>query len=396
MPDNLIFSERTNWELSLNELVVAYQQLKESNVPVLDLTASNPTECGFSYPPQTLDCLSTKENLNYDPSPRGLLRAREAIVQYYASKGISLLSQQIFLTSSTSEAYSYLFRLLANPGERIFFPQPSYPLFQFLADMNDIEMGHYPLIYSAGAWKIDFNQLNEKITFDTKALVLVNPNNPTGSFVKRHELTLLNDLCARKNIPLISDEVFGDFSFEENKDYASLINNNEVLTFVLGGLSKTLGLPQMKLSWIVMSGPQGLVEKAQERLEVIADTFLSVNTPAQNALNQWLPLREGIQKEIKARLKQNLEFIQKQAAFTSSCQLLKSEGGWYVILKIPKTRTEEEWALKFLNKYHVFVYPGYFFDFHEEAYIVISLLPPHNVFQEGVERILSRIEQEVS
>jgi len=395
MPDNLIFSQRTDWELSLNELVAAYQQLKENNVPVLDLTASNPTECGFSYPPQILDCLSTKENLNYDPSPRGLLRAREAVVEYYASKGISLSSRQIFLTSSTSEAYSYLFRLLANPGERIFFPQPSYPLFRFLADMNDVEMEHYPLTYDK-EWKIDFNQLDEKITLDTKALVLVNPNNPTGSFVKRHELTLLNDLCARKNIPLISDEVFGDFSFEENKNYASLINNNEALTFVLGGLSKTLGLPQMKLSWIVMSGPQGLVEKSQERMEVIADTFLSVNTPAQNALNQWLPLREGIQKEIIIRLKQNLEFIQKQAALTSSCQLLKSEGGWYVILKIPTTRTEEEWALKFLNKYHVFVHPGYFFDFQKEAYIVISLLPPHNVFQEGVERILSRIEQEVS
>jgi len=395
MPDNLIFSERTNWELSLNELGAIYQQLKKNNVPVLDLTASNPTECGFSYPPQILECFSTKENLNYDPSPRGLLRAREAVVLYYASKGVSVSSRQIFLTSSTSEAYSYLFRLLANPGERVFFPQPSYPLFQFLADMNDIATEHYPLIYDK-EWKIDFNQLNEKITLDTKALVLVNPNNPTGSFVKRHELILLNDLCTRKNIPLISDEVFGDFSFEENKNYASLINNNEALTFVLGGLSKTLGLPQMKLSWIVMRGPQGLVEKAQERLEVIADTFLSVNTPAQNALNQWLPLREGIQKEIKARLKQNLEFIQKQAALTNSCQLLKSEGGWYVILKIPTTRTEEEWVLKFLNKYHVFVHPGYFFDFHEEAHIVISLLPPHNVFQEGVERILSRIEQEVS
>jgi len=395
MPDNLIFSRRTDWELSLNELVASCQQLKENNVPVLDLTASNPTACGFSYPPQILKGLSTKENLNYDPAPRGLLRARKAVVQYYASKGISLSSQQIFLTSSTSEAYSYLFRLLVNPGERIFFPQPSYPLFQFLADMNDVEMDRYPLIYDDG-WKIDFNQLNERITPDTKALVLVNPNNPTGSFVKKHELTLLNDLCSRTNIPLISDEVFGDFSFEESEDYVSLINNNEALTFVLGGLSKTLGLPQMKLSWIVMSGPQNLVEKAQERLEVIADTFLSVNTPAQNALDQWLPLREGIQKEIKARLKQNLEFIQKQAALTSSCQLLKSEGGWYVILRIPKTRTEEEWALKLLNKYHVFVHPGYFFDFHEDAHVVISLLPPHNVFQEGVERILSRIEQEVS
>jgi hypothetical protein len=225
-----------------------------------------------------------------------------------------------------------------------------------------------------------------------KAIVIVNPNNPTGSFIRREELKDMNDLCRERNLTLISDEVFADFAFNQNAGHVSLIGNDHVLTFVLGGISKTLGLPQMKLSWIIVNGPEDLVNASAERLEVIADTYLSVNTPTQNALPVWLLDRKAIQAEINDRIRNNYSFLQEYVGGTSGCEVLAAEGGWYAVIKIPETLSEEQWVLTFLNKDHVAVHPGYFFDFQDEAFIVASLLPLIKTFQDGIKRIMKRIE----
>ncbi|MBI5415716.1 MAG: pyridoxal phosphate-dependent aminotransferase, partial [Candidatus Omnitrophica bacterium] len=275
------FSHRTNWPLSSNRIAKVLDQLKKANISFIDLTESNPTRCGFGYPSgRILRPLASDKNLRYEPQPQGSLEAREAVSRYYREQGHEVAVERIFLTASTSEAYSCLFRLLVDAGQEVLFPRPSYPLFQFLGDLNDVALNYYPLAYT-DHWHIDFAQMEGCIQPATKAVVLVNPNNPTGSFIKKDELSALNRICRAKNIPVISDEVFADFAFPGSKDAVSLVNNDAVLTFVLGGLSKTLALPQMKLSWIIVSGPEELAQEACQRLEVIADTYLSVNTPVQ-------------------------------------------------------------------------------------------------------------------
>ncbi len=385
-----MFSKRTNWPLSSNRIAQTLDQLKKTGVPIVDLTESNPTRCGFIYPStKVLQPLAADRNLRYDPQPQGSLESREAIARYYKKQGCEVAPERIFLTASTSEAYSYLFRLLADAGEEVLFPRPSYPLFQFLGDLNDVTLRHYSLEYSQ-RWRIDLTSLEEAAGPKTKAVVLVNPNNPTGSFIKKDELSALNRICRAKNVPIISDEVFADFAFPGSKDVVSLVNNDAVLTFVLGGLSKTLLLPQMKLSWIIVSGPEELAREACQRLEMIADTYLSVNTPVQNAVAGWLSLREEFQAPVKQRTLDNFRFLE-EAVKTTKCQFLKPEGGWYAVLRIPDALSEEEWTLKFLQEDHVFVHPGYFFDFEKDGYLVVSLLPPSDIFQEGIKRILQRI-----
>lgn len=364
--------------------------MQDAKVTVIDLTESNPTRCGFDYPAQKiLSPLAQEANLRYDPHSQGSLRARAAIADYYKSLSVEVPVERIFLTASTSEAYSYLFRLLADAGDEVLFPQPSYPLFQFLGNLNDVILNYYPLKFT-DHWHIDFLQLEESIQPNTKAVVLVNPNNPTGSFIKRNELAGLNSICQTKNIPIICDEVFMDFAFPGAKDGVSLINNDAVLTFVLGGLSKTLALPQMKLSWIIMSGPDALVNDACQRLEVIADTYLSVNTPVQNAVGDWLSSKEQFQHQVKQRTFDNLNFLEEMIKGTG-CKLLKPEGGWYAVLELPATKAcEEELILELLEKDHVFVHPGYFFDFAKEGFIVVSLLPVRKIFQEGIIRLFQK------
>lgn len=393
MTEPFLFSRRTNWPLESNRLTVDLESLRDKEIPVLDLTESNPTRCGFSYPQaEILKSLTKENNLSYKPAPRGDLAAREAVSRYYSERGSAISPERIFLTASTSEAYSYLFRLLANPSDHVLFPHPSYPLFSFLGNLNDVRMETYPLIYN-GKWNIDLKNTQHLFCDDTRAFVLVNPNNPTGSFVRRGELEEINALCRQRNTALICDEVFADFVFDRDHDRVSLVDNDHVLTFVLGGISKTLGLPQMKLSWIIMNGPQDLVRKAGLRLEVIADTYLSVNTPIQNALPLWLSHRKEIQEGINARIRRNYSFLKEQTEKSRDCELLATEGGWYAVLKIPDTYNEEEWALAFLNGDHVFVHPGYFFDFDNEAFIVVSLLPCEDIFQDGITRILARISK---
>ena len=420
------FARRTDWKTAPNELSARLKRLKSQGVPILDLTESNPTRCHFKYLNlELLSALNDPNNLNYEPSPKGRLKARQIIQNDYRHKQIEINPEQIFLTSSTSEAYSFIFRLLLNPGERILAPQPSYPLFQFLTDLNDVAIDFYPLVYDRG-WNMDVDKLKEQLKKETKALILVHPNNPTGSFVKKSELKEIVQIAKDKSLALISDEVFSDYDLEKgtgnisrlspflSERASSLAEIKEVLTFTLGGISKTLGLPQMKLAWTVVNGPEKILNATLERLEIIHDTYLSVNIPAQNALASWFSKKAQIQEEIKKRIKDNQTFITSQLA-SSNISYLEPEGGWYGILhfrrrnakffpkstgalapvKLPKTQSEEEWVIQFLEEDRVLVHPGYFFDFAEEAFIVMSLITEPNSFREGISRILKRVNSRI-
>ncbi len=389
-----MFSQRTNWEFEKNPLMAELERLKQQGADILDLTESNPTHCEFSYPSsKILKSLGSESHLDYRPSPLGTLEARESVAQYYADKGFTVTPEKIFLSASTSESYSFIFRLLMNPGESVLVPTPSYPLFQYLAELNDIEILTYPLSYRDG-WKIESEKIVSLLRANTRALILVNPNNPTGSYIKSHELEAINRLAKDHNLALISDEVFWDFPLEEPfQKFVSTVQNDSVLTFTMGGASKTLGLPQMKLAWTHVSGPEKAVAQALERLEVILDTYLSVNTPVMNSIHDWLLLRSEIQEQMLSRLRQNYDFIQESLPEMKNVSFLKAEGGWYAVLKLPDILSEDEWALEFLRKDHVFIHPGYFFDFDQESYMVLSLLPSLSIFQEGLRRILARIKK---
>ncbi len=392
MPEKFPFAKRTDWPLSANEISQSLDRFIAAKVDVINLTESNPTRCKFSYPQKAiLGSLNKKENLAYQPSACGMMATREAISRYYKDKGYQVSPERIVLTSSTSEGYSFVFRLLANFKESVFFPCPSYPLFSFLVDINDVVMKYYQLVYD-GAWRVDFDSLVEMIDHKTKAIVTVNPNNPTGSFIKKDELSRFNEIALKHNLALVSDEVFADFDLMEDDTRVSLVNNDQALTFVLGGVSKTLALPQMKLSWIIVSGPEEKAKEALARLEVIADTFLSVSTPVQNALDTWFKQRKRIQEQIRSRLKENLKTLHDVFRKKEICEVLRTEGGWYAVLRVTDLFSEEELVLKLLKEDHVFVHPGYFFEFSEGSFLVLSLLPEKKRFKEGAERIFRRLE----
>ena len=386
--DKFPFARRTDWRRETNALNKALEDLGSRHIPVMDLTASNPTSCGFLYPEGMLSALNSLDNFNYHPDACGMKSSRQAVAQYYARQKLLLSPHDIILTASTSEAYSFLMRLLVNPGERVLVPKPSYPLFQFLLEINDVKFDHYPLIYD-GQWHLDCQAL-ERLVADTKpkAIILVNPNNPTGSYISRAELNFLNELCCKHQIAIISDEVFFDYALSP-LDFVSCAGNQRALTFVLGGLSKTLGLPQMKCAWILASGPQLVLQESLSRLEIIADTYLSVNTPVQNALPAWLDHAPELQGQITSRVKENRQWLSTH--LNEHTELLSLQGGWYATLRIPAVKSEEEWVLEFLREDHVSVYPGYFFDFDREAYIILSLLPPVPIFQEAAGRIMQRL-----
>ncbi len=385
--DKFPFARRTNWRRETNALNKALEDLGSRHIPVMDLTASNPTSCGFLYPEGMLSALNSLENFHYQPDACGMKKARQAVAQYYARQKLLLSPRDIILTASTSEAYSFLMRLLVNPGERILVPKPSYPLFQFLLEINDVNFDYYPLLYD-GQWRLDCQALEHLVDAKTKAIILVNPNNPTGSYTALAELKFLNELCRKHQMAIISDEVFFEYPLYPG-DAVSCAGNQTALTFVLGGLSKTLGLPQMKCAWILASGPQSVLKESLSRLEIIADTYLSVNTPVQNALSTWLDRAPGIQGQIKSRVQENGQWLSSH--LNEHTQLLSLQGGWVASLRIPTVKSEEEWVLEFLREDHVSVYPGYFFDFDQEAYIILSLLPPAPVFQEAAGRIMSRL-----
>ena len=351
------------------------EQRRAAGAPLLDLTESNPTRAGITYPREIADALADERALRYDPSPRGLASAREAVAKYYAQRGREVSPDQILLTASTSEAYAYLFKLLADPGDEILTPRPSYPLFEFLAGLESVQVKQYPLRYD-GAWHVDFAALENMIGPRTRATVVVNPNNPTGSFLKPEECERLAGLAAARNIAVLADEVFSDYAF----DGRSCLSSGA--TFAMSGLSKIAGLPQMKLGWIVVSD-----RAAMERLELIADTYLSVATPVQVALPKLLELSESVRAQIRARTHANLDVL-KTALEHSEFHVLHVEGGWNAVIQAPRVRSEQEWAMMLLEGRGVLVQPGFFYDFESEAYLVVSLLTAPEVFEEGVRRIL--------
>lgn len=380
------YSSRLRWDLAPNRLTRLLDEKRSAGAAILDLTESNPTAAGFVYPSdQILAALADPRALRYHPAAAGMPLARAAVSDYYSGR---VSPDRILLTASTSEAYAFVFKLLADPGDEVLVPRPSYPLFDFLAAFEAVRVVQYPLVYhgaSNGNWTIDFDALARSITPRTRAIVLVNPNNPTGSFLKQNELAELIALCREHSLAIISDEVFSDYALDPDPSLVhSLTEVTDVLTFCLSGLSKVAGLPQLKLGWIVTSGP------AIERLELIADTYLSVSAPVQYAAPVLLGLRTQMQDQILARVRANRAFLATQIGPTSPWRLLATEGGWYAVLEAPRIQTEEEWVLSLLSADGVLVQPGFFFDFEREAFLVISLLTPEEVFREGVRRILAR------
>jgi len=384
---NRMFANRTNWNLSPNRLSEVLAQHRAAGRPLIDLTVSNPTECGLAYDREAiLAALAKPAALTYEPNPKGIESARKAVVAYYASKGVDVSVNDILLTASTSEAYSFAFKTLCNPGDEVLIPAPSYPLFSFLADIQDVKLVHYPLIYDHG-WQIDFHSLEKAITPRSRAVIVVHPNNPTGHFCKPNEMTHLNEICLAKELAIIADEVFLDFVLVEEKP-TSFAANREALTFTMTGLSKICGLPQMKASWLVVNGPKPFKEQALARLEVIADTFLSVSTPVQLAIPQFLGLRHPFQAQLLARVRRNLLELDRQLASHPTCSRLALEGGWYTILRLPALRPDEDLAIDLLQSKGVYVHPSHYFDFASEGYVVLSLISFQNAFSLGVGGLL--------
>ena len=394
---------------------------------MLDLTASNPTRVGVEYDSQAiLGALQSERALDYDPQPKGLVLARQGIARYYSAhcsegerdvaSNVSTTGEvdpeQIVLTTSTSEGYSFVFRLLCNAGDELLVPKPSYPLFEFLADLQDVRLVPYPLIYDHG-WQMDFHSLERALSPRTRGMVVVHPNNPTGSYAKAGEVKLLNAFCRRRGLAVIVDEVFLDYGLETSGAKAptqkdgpdrgaesaapprSFASNREVLTFTLSGLSKISALPQMKVAWIVTSGPAGEVGAALARLEVIADTYLSMNAPVQWAVPAMLEQRHSIQPQLLSRVRGNLAELDRQLRSQKACERLCFEGGWYAVLRVPVTRSDEELAIELVMEKSVLVHPGHFYDFESDGYMVLSLITPADEFAKGVAAILQVCDREL-
>jgi alanine-synthesizing transaminase len=383
-----MFSQRTNWRLSPNALTRAIEQARASGQPILDLTVSNPTEAGVRPAGEiVLAALANPEVMHYDPQPRGLLGARQAVCRYYReSHEVDLDPERLILTTSTSEAYSYVLRLLCNPGDEILVPKPSYPLFEFLADLADVRLVPYPLLYDHG-WQIDLDSLYKAATVRSRAVILVHPNNPTGSYVSAAETAALNVFCRDRSLALIVDEVFLDYS-HDGAPRRSFVTNTDALTFTLSGVSKISALPQMKLAWVATSGPEEMVAEAGARLEIVADTFLSMNAPVQLAAPVLLDQRKQIQPVLLDRLRVNLVQLDRHLAGYPSCARLTVDGGWYVVLRVPAIESDEYLAIRLLREASVIVHPGHFYDFSNEGHLVLSLIPEPAVFREGVARML--------
>jgi alanine-synthesizing transaminase len=382
------FSERTHWNLAENELTTAIRQRRASGLDLFDLTLSNPTLCGFTYDPAALLApLHNPSALHYEPDPLGMIAARDAVARYYSDLGASIPLDRICLTTSTSEAYSFLFRLLCNPGDEVLVASPSYPLFDFIAQLDDVQLREYPLLYDPNAdfvsgqgWSIDLHALEATITPRTRAVILVHPNNPTGNFASQEERAHLESRCAARNLALIVDEVFLDYALGTPQP-SFAVAESDCLTFVLSGISKVCGLPQMKASWIAACGPEPLVHRAMQRLEIIADTFLSMNAPIQHALPTWLAARDAIQQQIRSRARTNLAALDTHLN-GASIQRLALQAGWTAILRIPRTINDREFVPAALER-GVLVQPGDFYGLGE-ARVVVSLLTPPAIWEAGL------------
>jgi aspartate/methionine/tyrosine aminotransferase len=366
-------------------------QALERRRSYIDLTESNPTRAGFDYPADLLAQLATVEGLRYEPSPKGLQATREAISREYRRRDITIPADRIIVTSSTSEAYSLLFKLLCDAGDRVLVPQPSYPLFEHLTRLDVVEAIPYELEYH-GSWQINLDSVARGVTGRTRAVLVVSPNNPTGSVASAGELAAIADLCRSNGMALIGDEVFADYPLgAERLSGPSVLTHSQTLAFSLGGLSKTVALPQVKLGWMAVSGPSALVHQAIDRLEIICDTYLSVSIPVQLAAPKFLEDGASVRQQISARIRTNLGHLRAVAHLYPSCTLLNVEAGWYAVIQVPATIGEEAIVLELLEQDGVLVHPGYFFDFPREAFLIVSLLPTVDQFRAGVERLFARV-----
>ncbi|MGB8582469.1 MAG: pyridoxal phosphate-dependent aminotransferase [Candidatus Sulfotelmatobacter sp.] len=383
-----MFSNRTNWKLTRNRLTETLEQVHSSGARVLDLTLSNPTRAGLHYDEALLlKALASPLAMDYDPQPKGLTVARNAVAAYYQTlHGLPDFDpEQLILTTSTSEGYSFVFRLLCNSGDELLVPKPSYPLFEFLADLQDVKLIPYPLIYDHG-WQMDFPSLRKAVTRRTRGVVVVHPNNPTGSYVHENEKELLNSFCREHELAVIADEVFLDYTLNEVPP-ATFAANRDVLTFTLSGVSKISALPQMKVAWIATSGSADEVKSAQARLEVISDTYLSMNAPMQWALPTFFEQRKNVQQQLLDRVLSNLTELDRQLSAQKTCERLIVEAGWYAVLRVPVTQTDEELAVELLRGKSVLVHPGHFYDFPSDGYLVLSLITPENEFSQGISKV---------
>jgi aspartate/methionine/tyrosine aminotransferase len=392
-----MFAKRTEWSLAPNRLAELLRELHDQGTEIIDLMESNPTRCGFDYDDGgVLAALAHRAALAYEPDPRGITAARQAVARYYQEGRSPVSPDQIFLTTSTSEAYSHIFRLLADAGDAVLLPRPRYPLFEFLGGLNDVTLVPYPLRYHDG-WEIDFEALSVAVRAageKARAVLVVHPNNPTGSFVAREETDRLSVLCRDHDMALIADEVFRDFTFDSGHGPGSThAAETRCLTYTLSGLSKISALPQMKLAWFVTSGPADILPEALARMEIIADTYLSVSAPMALALPKLLETRGAIRPQILRRVRANLQILDGARGDSSPVTRLKSEGGWYAVLRVPSTRSDEDWAVELLTEEHVLVHPGHFYDFESDGYLVVSLLPPHDIFRRGIGMLLDKVSR---
>jgi len=361
--------------------------MRSSGEHFFDLTISNPTQCGFRYDSAAiLEAFQNPNSLSYEPEAKGLFRARQEVARYYREDhGVTVDPGSLLLTSSTSEAYSYAFRLLCNPQEEILVPKPSYPLFDFLSGLQDIALIPYELQYAHG-WFVDFQSLLRGLTPRTRAVLLVHPNNPTGSYVKPEELHRLNELCRERSLALIVDEVFLDYSLV-GPPRRTFVANGDTLTLTLSGLSKIAALPQMKVAWMAVTGPETLVRPALDRLEIIADTYLSLSSPTEWAFPGLIEQRRSLQPQLLDRIQQNWAQLKSVVTGKSLCEVLDTEGGWYAVLRIAGDFSDEDLAIELLQKAHVLIHPGHFYDFPRDGYVVVSLIAPTESFRAGMERV---------
>lgn len=402
-----MFSKFFQKDFKLNELhklKIEIQELinKETfgikeHLNLIDLTLSNPTLCNFDYSIYNLGKIfSNSNNYKYNPSPSGSEDLRQAIYSYYENRlhkiqeHFNFEKNNLFFTSGTSESYSHLFKIFCNPGDNIIIPKPGYPLIYYLAEINNLKTKYYKFIYKENHWSINFKSLEKSINKKTKCIIAINPNNPTGNYIKKEEFDRLLLICEENNLPLIIDEVFFDYQYEKAKDIISFheFKNYNIPIFILNGLSKTAGLPQMKLGWIYFTANENNTYKIRNALEFICDTYLSVNTPIINATPEILEKSPFIQNQIKERIKTNFKFLEDSAKSEKKIKLLGYEGGWYCVIKIKGKIDDDNFALKLLEEKYVFIHPGYFYDFEKDGYIVISLILPEQVFKTGIERIL--------
>ena len=384
-----MFSRRAYWSLGPNRLTVAVEARRARGDDILDLTESNPTTAGLPYPLDALaDILGRHARDRYHPSPLGLTSARVAVARHLSRPGYEVEAADIVLTASTSEAYSFLFKLLTDPGDAVAIATPGYPLLEHLAALEHVQLRRFPLRFDR-RWELDPSDLAAAADGRTRAIAVVHPNNPTGSYLTEGEQRELSAIALRIGATVISDEVFYDYRLAAIEAAPPMACRGEVLSFSLGGLSKSAGLPHLKLGWILAGGPVDSRRRAVDALEMIADNFLSVGTPVQEALPEILAIAPSIQAAIQQRLEANLSGLRERVRGVPALQLLPVEGGWSAVIRAPRTQSDEELALELLDTSGVLVQPGYFFDFDGDGYFVVSLLTRPAIFEEGVRRIVA-------